>query len=112
MISPDLTRYWESLVAKRRNAPEESNPHLRGYVTDIRDAWEAGVIVRELRNRAGVATCSGAVDCLENPTSNPTSLCMRGVHQTCPAHTDCCYLCLPRGWFRGLARGGGLSSPA
>jgi hypothetical protein len=97
VASHELIRYYESLVAKR-NAPADANRHLREFVAEIRDAWEARVILRDLRNREGIATCSGAVDCLENSISR----CMRGEHPTCPDHTDSCYLCLPRGYNLGL----------
>jgi hypothetical protein len=91
MIPNELIEYYESLVHSQGPAPVEENPHLREYVTELRDAWEARVILRDLRNRAGIATCSGEVDCLENPTS----LCMRGEHPTCANHADSCYLCIP-----------------
>jgi hypothetical protein len=97
VTSNELIRYYESLARQRPIQPEQ-NPHLREYVGEIRDAWEARVILRDLRNRAGITTCGGAVDCLENPTS----LCMRGAHPTCSDHTDSCYLCLPRGCHLGV----------
>jgi hypothetical protein len=93
VISNELIRYYESLVARRKPAVTEENPHLREYVAEIRDAWETRTILRDLRNRRGIATCSGEVACLEAPTS----LCMRGEHPTCPAHTDSCYLRMPGG---------------
>jgi hypothetical protein len=94
MIPNELIRYYESLVAHQKRAPAEENRHLREYLGEIRDAWEARVILRDLRNRAGIPTCSGAVDCLESPNCP----CMRGAHPTCSSHTDSCYLCMPRGW--------------
>jgi hypothetical protein len=93
VIPIELIQYHELLVGRQRQRPAEENPHLREYIAEIRDVWEARVILRDLRNRAGIATCSGEVDCLETPTS----LCMRGEHPTCPAHTDSCYLCMPLG---------------
>ena len=80
VISNELLEYYESLVSYQGPAPAEENPHLREYVTECRAVWEARVILRDLRNRAGLATCSGEVDCLESPTSR----CMRGEHPTCP----------------------------
>jgi hypothetical protein len=92
-VIPDkLIPYYESLVGRRR-MPVDESPHIRNYVAEIRDAWEARVILRDLRNRAGIATCSGEVDCLEKPTSR----CMRREHPTCSNHTDICYLCMPLG---------------
>ena len=91
VISNDLLEYYESLIHYQGQAPEE-NPHLREYVAELRGNWESRVILRELRNRAAIPTCSGEVDCLENPTSR----CMRGEHPTCSHHTDSCYLCIPR----------------
>ena len=93
MIPSELIQYYESLVGRQRRRPAEENPHLREYIAEIRDVWEARVILRDLRNQAGIRTCGGEVDCLETPTS----LCMRGQHPTCPNHTDSCYLCMPRG---------------
>jgi hypothetical protein len=92
VITSELIQYYESPVDRQRRGPAEENSHLREYIAEIRDAWEARVILRDLRNRAGLATCSGEVDCLESPTS----LCMRDEHPTCSAHTDNCDLCLPR----------------
>jgi hypothetical protein len=93
VIPAELIQYYESLVDRQRPRPAEENRHLREYIAEIRDAWEARVILRDLRNRAGVATCSGEVDCLEKPKSR----CMRREHPTCHAHTDSCYLCMPLG---------------
>jgi hypothetical protein len=93
VISNELLRYYEFLIANRKPVPPQENPHLREYIAEIRDAWETRVILRDLRNRTGLATCSGEVDCLESPTL----LCMRGAHPTCGAHTDSCYLCMPQG---------------
>jgi hypothetical protein len=91
MISNELLEYYESLVSYHGPAPTSENPHLREYINEFREPWEARVILRDLRNRAGMTTCSGEVDCLDHPTS----LCMRGDHPTCSAHTDSCYLCKP-----------------
>jgi hypothetical protein len=98
VASQELIRYYESLVAKRKT-PADANRYLREYVAEILDAWEARVILRDLRSRAGIATCIGEVDCLEGPTS----VCMRGEHPTCPDHTDSCYLCLPRRCNSGVS---------
>jgi hypothetical protein len=92
VIPNELIQYYESLVGRQRRRPAESNPHLREYIAEIRDVWEQRVILRDLRNRAGIATCSGEVDCLGNPTSR----CMGGKHPTCSSHTDSCYLCMSR----------------
>jgi hypothetical protein len=78
VIPNEPIQYYESLVGRQRRRPSESNPHLREYIAEIRDVWEARVILRDLRNRAGIATCSGEVDCLENPISR----CMGGKHPT------------------------------
>ena len=79
VISKKQIKYYESLVAREEEIPEEAiTPILRQYAANLRDAWEARVILRDLRNRAGIATCSGEVDCVETPTS----LCMKGEHQT------------------------------
>jgi hypothetical protein len=93
-VIPDkLIQYYESLVGRQRPMSAEQNPHLREYIAEIRDAWEARVILRDLRSRSGLATCSGEVDCVKDPTS----LCMRDQHPTCSSHTDSCYLCMPLG---------------
>jgi hypothetical protein len=73
-ISNELIRYYESLVSRRRASHSEENPHLSECIAEIREVWETRVILRDLRNRAGVATCSWEVDCLEAPISP----CMRG----------------------------------
>lgn len=87
MISNELIQYYEALVASR--PPVEVDPNFKEYATEIRAAWEARAILRDLRNRAGIATCSGEVDCVEAPTHE----CTRGGHPTCLRHRDCCYLC-------------------
>jgi ribosomal protein S24E len=56
VISNELIRYYESLIASRKPVPPEENPHLREYIAEIRDARETRVIVRDLRNRAGIET--------------------------------------------------------
>jgi hypothetical protein len=88
VASQEPIRHYESLVAKRKAPADANRYHLRKYVAEIRDAWEARVILRDLQSRAGIATCSGEVDCLEGPAS----VCMRGEHPTRPDHTDSCYL--------------------
>ena len=98
MPSQELIRYYESLVARQKDTGPDANRYLREYVAEIRDVWETRVILRELRTRAAIATCSGAVDCLESPASR----CMRGEHPTCSDHTASCYLCLPRGSNLGV----------
>jgi hypothetical protein len=98
MISNELLEYCESLVSYQGPAPTSENPHLREYINGFREVWEARVM-RDLRNRAGMTTCSGGVDCLDHPTS----LCMRGDHPTCSAHTDSCYLCKPQSSWRRQA---------
>jgi hypothetical protein len=86
----ELIQYYESLVGRQEELPEEATtPILRQFAANLRDALEARVILRDLRNRAGIASCSGEVDCVETPTA----LCMKGAHPTCPAHADRCYLC-------------------
>jgi hypothetical protein len=56
MIPNELIQYDESLVGRQRPTPAEQNPHLREFIAEIRDAWESRVILRDLRNRAGIAT--------------------------------------------------------
>ena len=92
MIPNKLLEYYESQV-KHARPPTVENLHLREYVGEIRDVWEQRVILRELRIRKNIPVCSGEITCLETPASR----CMGGDHQTCPDHTDSCYLCVPKG---------------
>ena len=91
MIPNDLIEYYESRVKEQSSFPSEENPHLRAYLCEIRDVWEKRAILRELRYRAGMAVCSGEIDCVETPTTH----CMHGDHPTCANHTDDCFLCVP-----------------
>ena len=93
MIQNELIAYYESLVKEQGSSSSEDEPneHLRAYVVELKDAWEKRAILRELRFRAGMAVCSGGVDCVETPTT----VCMDGTHPTCPRHTDDCFLCVP-----------------
>jgi hypothetical protein len=90
VISNALIHFYESLVD--RLTPVQIDPNFEEYATKIRAVWEARAILRDLRSRAGIATCSGQVDCVEVPTHH----CIRGEHPTCLQHADFCYLCLPQ----------------
>jgi hypothetical protein len=41
VIPTKLIQYYESLVDRQRRKPAEENPHLREYIAEIRDVWEA-----------------------------------------------------------------------
>jgi hypothetical protein len=66
VISNELIQYYESLAGHGGRASAGEDPHIRALVGEILDAWEKRVIVRDLRNRAGIATCSGEVYSLES----------------------------------------------
>jgi hypothetical protein len=84
-------KYYEELVIFEAAIIEEENPRLAEYVCELRGAWEHRAVLRHLRIRQGIGVCNGDGHCLNVPTAH----CMAGRHETCPEHTDSCYLCEP-----------------
>jgi hypothetical protein len=54
VISGELIQYYGSLGGRPKAMPEEETPILRVYAAELRDTLEARVILRDLRNRAGI----------------------------------------------------------
>jgi hypothetical protein len=62
------TPYNHALILRivgraQKDMTEEEVPIMRQYAANLRDAWEARVILRDLHKQSGMATCSGEVDC-------------------------------------------------
>lgn len=84
-----LLSYYESTVTFGTEILEQDNPAMREYVSELRGALEHRAILRMLRLQAGIPVCCGDGHCITQPTVQ----CMENKHQTCPEHTESCYLC-------------------
>jgi len=82
--------YYEALVRADDEQLARTSPNLRDRVYRDQGMWEHRAILRQLREKAGISVCWGAVDCLREATS----LCKAGQHETCQEHINCCYLCV------------------
>jgi hypothetical protein len=89
MSANELLSYYESTVTFDTEILEQDNPAIREYVTELRGALEHRAILRMLRLQADIPVCCGDGHCITQPTAK----CMKNKHQTCPEHTESCYLC-------------------
>jgi hypothetical protein len=97
MATSELLAHFEAAVGwDEEMLHHEENPLLAEYVTELRAVWEHRSVLRHIRYMAEIQVCNGDGHRLETPTAR----CMDGKHETCPAHTDSSYLCLPFGETR------------
>lgn len=85
-----LIEYYEALVRADDEQLVRTSPNLRDRVYRNQGMWEHRVILRQLREKAGISVCWGAVDCLKDPTSR----CKTAQRATCQEHINSCYLCV------------------
>jgi hypothetical protein len=90
MDNQQLINYYERRVQADREAMRNIPPSLREMVDYDQGHYHHRVLLKLVRQRAGLEVCSGKVDCVEYPTSQ----CRSGEHSTCPDHRDTCYLCV------------------
>jgi len=91
MSTHEQLEYYESAV-RSDNVLVGENPGPAEHVAELTGLWEHRAILRQLRLQEGIPICNGNGHCLERPTL----LCLNGEHDTCPNHTDSCFLCPPR----------------
>ena len=80
--------FWEERL-------EKAEEQFQNVPATLRESqyWKDVVpyknILRSVRQRANIAICWGAVDCVEIPLQQ----CKAGKHETCEKHRDTCFLC-------------------
>jgi len=87
MTADEWMQHWEDAV-KRAEKNLEDVPQTYRELEYWRGVVPYKHILRNVRMKAGLAICWGAVDCLDYPVAQ----CLNG-HETCAKHKDLCFLC-------------------
>ena len=87
----ELLDYYERAVKRDREASARLPQSLRERADYDQGYFHHRVLLKLMRERAGIDVCYGAVDCAVSPATH----CKIGEHTTCVAHRETCYLCRP-----------------